>query len=700
MIPTRLLAGLRRAKLDSCWRPIGLVTLLLALILPASAAGQGTLRVVTSQRAYDAGQTVKVRVLLNSGEFVSHALRIVAAVRYAGSEQNLIHGRLLAESFVLSQAGGSTPNLTVWKIPGDATTGRYEIDLVLRDAASRKTLLNLPNAASFTVYRKLVKIESIGLNKDIYTSNDPVDCRIVLKNLTARPLTHLRVEFSDRYWPWIAGPAAKAAASVVILSKDLTLAPGEERDIASSKVATAPDVKEPSVHQYGVVVWDRGRKEVLDIAFSSLAFVFPPGVDSPRPYPRQYVYPLLKDVNTTAYRHFYPSSLDSGAISFDSSRTMVAPGSTIHVRFSLQNLTSQAWKNVSLVARLLGPDGSGVERTTVARGLVVAPSDAPRKEEVACTLPQGKPGLYREEVSAVDSEGNAVAANVLELGVNPLPKSILIFCAHEDDEGGWMPWIRAAVENHIPIHLVYTTGGDAGSCDTYYEHSCSPEDAINFGALRMDETRAVLGHLGLPPEDIEFLGLPDGGSGEIWYNHHSPSNPFLDPLLACDHAPYSHLVRPNLSYSRGAVVATVEELIKKFDPQVIVTAHPPSEGHIDHIVNGYLAVKALQELVKSGAIAPNQIKVLVDRVYDSKTLPYAPYHYAEHTFYVSGEVAALDQEAEWFYQSQGGDMALGRIRDFNQLRRDVKYREILDWLDYQGWNETRQSTAGKPRKEH
>src|SRR2546422_1673947 len=38
----------------------------------------------------------------------------------------------------------------------------------------------------------------------------------------------------------------------------------------------------------------------------------------------------------------------------------------------------------------------------------------------------------------------------------------LIFCAHPDDEGAHHGVIRAAVENHIPIHFVYFTSGDAG----------------------------------------------------------------------------------------------------------------------------------------------------------------------------------------------------------------------------------------------
>lgn len=686
----------RRRKLQfNClqrWLP--LVTLAVAMALPSLARSQ-EVHAVAGKIAYDAGQTAKVRVIFEPGEFESRPVRILAAVRYAGSNRNLVAGKILFQTFTATAKSSSTPYTSLWNIPDNAATGRYDVSIDLQDAHSHRSILKLKDACSFAVFRKLVDIQSIRLNNDIYTSGDPVNARIVLKNMTGHELSHLRVEFSDRYWPWIAGPAAAAAASVVPIAKDLSLGPGQERDITAPKVADAPDVKRPAVHQYGVVVWDQGRKNVLAIAFSHMVFVFPPGVTSPKPYPRQYVFPLLKYVNTTSYRHFYPSTLDSAAIAIDSNRTMYAPGSMVRLNFTVRNPSARPWNKVRLAWRLDGPNGKEIKSSTVSENLSLPPGSAPLTEKAEFPLPPEAVGLYKAEISLTDSLGNTVASNVLELAVNKLPKSILIFCAHEDDEGSWMPMIRAAIENHVPVHLVYFTGGDAGSCDIYYEHSCTPADAMNFGVLRMDETRAVLGHLGLPAADIDFVGFPDGGSGEIWYNHVSSAHPFLDPFLACDHAPYAGMVEPNIPYSRDAAVALAKKLILQFNPQVVITAHPPSEGHIDHIVDGYIAVRALQELVHQGAIGPSQIKVLVDRVYNPKTLPYTPYHYANHTFYVSGEAATLDQEAEWYYQSQGGDMALGRIRDYDQLRRKIDYREILDWLDYQGWNNTRAESSGK-----
>jgi len=132
----------------------------------------------------------------------------------------------------------------------------------------------------------------------------------------------------------------------------------------------------------------------------------------------------------------------------------------------------------------------------------------------------------------------------------------------------------------------------------------------------------------------------------------------------------------------------VKKLLKAFHPEVVVTAHPPAEGHIDHVVNNYFVVKALQEMVSAKELDPKSIKLYVDRVYNPKTIPSTPYHYSKHVLFVSGEVMALHQEAGWYYQSQGGNRAEGRIRDFNRLSRKIVYRQVLDWEEHQGWNST------------
>ncbi|HUI41449.1 MAG TPA: PIG-L family deacetylase [Terriglobia bacterium] len=647
---------------------------------------------VTDNITYDVGTVVKLRIAALPGhpEGAPRPDRVVALVRYEGDPTLAA----LAKKVLYTGVRPPSGYVDLWQVPTSASTGRYNVDLEELDPESGKVLATQAAAASFAVHRKLVRIDRIELDKAFYTSGDSVRATVVLSNLSGKPLHGLRVEFSDRYWPWIAGPAAQAAASIVPIATALDLPAGTaSRVVRGPHVAVAPEVKQPSTHQYGVVVWDHARKQAYDIAFSRLVFVNPPGTSAPRPYPGQYIYPELSGVNLNSYRHFYPAR-QGGGIDFDHEHTLFTPGATATVSFRVGNPGPEPWHAVRVEARLLKADDSVIATQPVAQNLDLAPLAAAVAEKVDFQLPQ-EAGLYRALVRVTASSGEVLANNDLELAVNPLPQSVLIFCAHEDDEGSWHGLIRAAVENNVPIHFVYFTSGDAGACDRYYERSCGPEEALNFGYIRMQETRAVLANLGVPADDILFLGLPDGGSGEIWYRHPSARDPYLAPLLATDHSPYEGMAFPNLAYARDEVVEAAAKLIRRFSPEAIVTAHPPAEGHIDHIVCNFFAVEALQQLQARGA-APLNVKVLVDRIYNPKEHPATPYHYAEHTFYVSGEAAALGQEAGWFYQSQGGTNREAHPEDFIRLPRTSTYREVLDWSAHAGWNDKEPTPAPKP----
>ena len=175
---------------------------------------------------------------------------------------------------------------------------------------------------------------------------------------------------------------------------------------------------------------------------------------------------------------------------------MLVSGSEVRLRFSVRNPTDQPWRGITIRARLFDPQGKELAAKQIAAGVNLDPRSSALAEEAKFALPAGQNGIFRAQVEVSDTSGETMATGVLELAANPLPRSILIFAAHPDDEGAHAGIIRAAVENHIPIHLVYFTSGDAGSCDRYYEHSCAPAEALNFGALRMEEARRSLGHLG------------------------------------------------------------------------------------------------------------------------------------------------------------------------------------------------------------
>jgi len=570
-----------------------------------------------------------------------------------------------------------------WTIPADARTGRYEIDLWLRDDASR---IEYPGAASFAVHRKLVRVDRVEFDRQFFVSGDPIACRIAVKNDSGRPLKGLRVEFSDSYFPWIAPGKYQKPVSPSFVAESVSLEPGAARIVSSPRATVAERVKQPSVVTYAVVIWDHDRKNIYDLFFTGPVFIHPPGIEKPKAYPFLYLYPELKYLGTNAYRRFYPPQLSSPSITFDTNHTMFPAGAAGDIGFTLTNDSGKPWRGVSVEARLLAPGGKEALKLAVARDMNLETGADPLKKSVHVPFP-GEAGLYVLEVEAADRDGNVVARNRLELGVNPLPKSILIFAAHQDDDTAHPATIRAAVENGIPIHFVYFTSGDAGGCDRYYQRSCGPAEAMDFGELRMEESRASLAHEGVPRGNIAFLGLPDGGSEQIWYEHPDPAKPYLSVLLASDHAPYADAATPNLPYARRSAVDAAKQYIRKYKPEVIITGHP-DEGHVDHRTNNWFVVKAMQELLKVGELSPGVV-MLVDQVYGPGMQKAAPYRYQKRVLHVSGEVAARGQEATWFYQSQDGNHFQGALQTFDQLPREEVHWQILDWQQHEGWNEKR-----------
>jgi LmbE family N-acetylglucosaminyl deacetylase len=647
-------------------------------------------RAVADNIAYNAGRNVRFRIIF-SGTLPSGAISISARIRYLGEARLAAPERVVARELSVASGTNSTSLQSLWAIPRDARTGCYEADLVGRDSKSGATVFDLSPAFTFTVYRKLINIRSVDLDRTFYTSGDPVRTRVALENLSGIPISGLRVEFSERYWPWIAQTSERAGVDVLTLAQGVTLAAHGTRSLTSDRAASAPQVKAPTAYQFAVVVWDRERKNIYAIAFSPLAFVHPPGVRLAEPYAGapgaalQYLHPNLESLDFARYRQFYPSSLDRAAIEFDTAHTLFASGAEAEVRFRVRDPGPAAWPKVAINLHWLGPDKREISGQVLAPSADLEAGGPPLEEDAKLTLPAGESGIFLVRVEVADASGDVLAANTLELAANPLPKSILIFCAHQDDEGAHYGMIRAAVENHIPIHFVYFTGGDAGSCDRYYQHSCSPDECLNFGELRMEEARASLAHLGVAKEDIYFLGLPDGGSGQIWFDHREAARPYMSVMLSTDHSPYREAARPNLPFARDSVVEAAKEFIQRFRPEVIYTGHP-DERHVDHRTNNWFVMRALEELSAEGELSPEPT-VLVDQSYGPGPQKHAPYDYEKETFYVSGEAAALGQEAGWFYQSQGGNSAEGNRRDYGQLRRGEVHWRILEWKRYPRWNE-------------
>jgi LmbE family N-acetylglucosaminyl deacetylase len=595
-----------------------------------------------------------------------------------------------------------------WPIPAEAPTGLYTVAVRVQERTTHRAV-GLQPLRGFAAYKKLIQIAQLTLDKTFYNLGEPIQCQLTLENLTDAPLENLRVEFSNANYPWISLYSREAGANpdlaLKVLRDHLTLAargtatiPMLSAGIASSLQGKqkevmgvgAPERHEktppPEVDTYTVAVWNAEHTILYDMQFTPPAIVRPSDRDLPIPYSRNFTHPYNSDIDFAKYRNFYAPGEVSPLITVDHSRTLYRPGDQLRIVGTLKNSGDEAWSSAELRTTILDAAGKAVQKATLLSGINLGAGQMRAVSSDAWAIPAHQaPGIYRIKLELLGAGGRLLAETGTEIAVNALPASVLVFCPHEDDEYSYAGLIRAAVEAGIPVRVVILTGGDVGECERYYNKPCGPNEAREFGMVRMEESREALEHIGLTRDKADILGLPDGGSGAIWSQHIKASNPFLSVYLACDHAPYEHVLKPNLPYARDSVIGTIKQIITDFHPALIALPHP-DERHVDHRTTNWFVIKACQELLREQRIDAQTI-IWGDRAYGAGGFKPAPYKYEEAVVYLSGEAAALKQEMGWIYQSQDGNLDEGMKKTFSELPRQEEHVRILDWQEHEGWNE-------------
>jgi LmbE family N-acetylglucosaminyl deacetylase len=460
---------------------------------------------------------------------------------------------------------------------------------------------------------------------------------------------------------------------------------GKQREVLGTggpeRHETAPP---PEVDQYTIALWNADRTVLYDMHFSMPAIVRPADRDLPRPYGKNFTHAYNSDIDFAHYRQFYPAGHLSPYISVEQARTLYRPGDKVTLNVTATNLASAPGLQIS--AKIKDPSGRVFDAPTGLQETDVPPGSKNTARYEVWTIPaDATPGVYSITLTNSGSGGRPAAETSTEIAVNPLPASLMVFCPHEDDELSYAGLIRAALEADIPVQVIVFTGGDVGACEGYYAKPCGPSEAREFGMVRMEETAEALEHIGLTRDKLSIMGLPDGGSGAIWSQNIKVSNPFMSIYLACDHAPYENVLKPNLPFARDAVIEQTKQLITNFKPTMIATAHP-DERHVDHRTTNWFVIKACQELLKEKKIDPQTV-ILGDEAYGAGGFKPAPYRYEKAIVFLSGEVAALKQEMGWIYQSQDGNLSEGMKRSFSELPRQENHVRILDWQEHAGWNE-------------
>jgi LmbE family N-acetylglucosaminyl deacetylase len=696
-----------------------------ALVLASASLlrAEVSVQVSATQPGYNAGSTAVIRALV-TGLSNADQHTLSAAISYAGAAT-----ASTVELKPKPESGAGTVYEGEWAIPADARTGLYTIGLEMQDPSSHGAV-TMGKAPGFFVYKKLLRITSVKLDKAFYAPGDRIACEIGIENLTGQDLKGLRVEFSNENYPWISTFSGAANASgnmavspslgLAVMRESLDVPAHGQANIPMQPAGTAAilqganvavmgaggparheKVAPPEADRYTIAVWDHDRQNLLDMQFSTQVIVREPGQVLPKPYSRNFTHPYNSDIDYAKYRDFYPPTHGTATVSTEPSRTLYQPGGQVmfnarlgaSLRFRPLTTEDQTPAPFYLWASIRGPDGKEVwSGAPFYKNPQLPPSE---REVHPWAIPaSAAPGVYTLSYSeryAPSGQVNAEKDRELngatwEFAVNKLPASLMVFCPHEDDEHPWAGLMRAMVEAGRPVRVLFYTGGDVGECERYFDgHPCDPVRAREFGTVRMEESAEALEHIGVKRDQDMFLGLPDGGSGEIWFNHIQTTNPFLSIYLAVDHSPYENAYQPNLPYARDAVIEAVKRVITDFKPAMIAVSHP-DERHVDHRTANWFTLKACQELLREKRIDPATV-VLADQAYGSGGYKPAPYQYEKYVVYLSGEAAALKQEMGWIYQSQDGNLEEGSKKTYGELPREELHYRIVDWQQHEGWNE-------------
>jgi len=169
-------------------------------------------------------------------------------------------------------------------------------------------------------------------------------------------------------------------------------------------------------------------------------------------------------------------------------------------------------------------------------------------------------------------------------------KTVMVFVPHEDDELNVAGvTIKNLRDNNIRTICVFATNGD------YY-----PVEA------RISEARESLYILGVPDDDIYFLGYADGPASQKYYDKYTaPDDEILSSPNTGKNATYCVLGKLDFStqfratpsaYTRNSFKRDVQDIILRFKPDIIFAND--FDKHLNHRENTLLFEEVMGDILR------------------------------------------------------------------------------------------------------
>lgn len=174
------------------------------------------------------------------------------------------------------------------------------------------------------------------------------------------------------------------------------------------------------------------------------------------------------------------------------------------------------------------------------------------------------------------------------------PQRVLIIAPHPDDEVlGCGGLIAQAVQAEVPVQVVMLTNGD-GYCAAaamLARGKPEPDDYVELGRFRQEETLKAAATLGLQHDQIRFLGYPDRGLWRLW---RSPTTPTASTFTKRAQSPYENNYQPGAIYTGTAVVNDLVSILSEHQPTDVYVTHS-LDDHIDHMAAAVFAQEAIAQ---------------------------------------------------------------------------------------------------------
>jgi len=172
--------------------------------------------------------------------------------------------------------------------------------------------------------------------------------------------------------------------------------------------------------------------------------------------------------------------------------------------------------------------------------------------------------------------------------------SLLVVSPHPDDEVLCCSGvIQRVLHAGGRVSVVWLTSGDGSELDLLVVEKSllfRPSKLRELALRRMQESRAALGVLGVPPDRLYFLGYPDRGILPLFTDYYITT--YRSRFTNSTAVPYPGTVSPDRPYTGRNLERDFESVLDKVHPTLIL-APSPRDAHPDHRATGLVTIRAM-----------------------------------------------------------------------------------------------------------